>query len=132
MVALPTIPHDYSSYLLNVSDRLVMNIFKIPITQIGAYNFGYTFGNYAEVGGEAMGMALSPIHLKLLADKKEHDARKLIFVLQFLFIIGLFTVGMWAKELLHLLISNKELANAYLITALIVLVIAIGLSIGAL
>ncbi len=98
MVALPTIPHDYSSYLLNVSDRLVMNFYKIPITQIGAYNFGYTFGNYAEVGGEAMGMALSPIHLKMLAEKKEHEARKLIFALQFLFIIGLFVVGFFPAQ----------------------------------
>ncbi len=119
-IALPTIPHDYSSYLLNVSDRLVMNFYQIPISQIGAYNFGYTFGNYAEVGGEAMGMALSPLHLKLLAEKKENKARKLIFSLQFLFIVGLFLVGLWAKEILNLLISNADLANAYLVTALIV------------
>ena len=120
MVALPTIPHDYSSYLLNVSDRLVMNFYNIPVSQIGIYNFGYTFGNYAEVGGEAMGMALSPLHLKLLADKKEHAARKLIFALQYLFLFGLFLVGLWAKEILHVLISNAELASAYLVTALIV------------
>ena len=119
-VALPTIPHDYSAYLLNVSDRLVMDFYNIPIGQIGMYNFGYTFGNYAELGGEAMGMALSPIHLKLLAEKKEHQARNLIFALQFLFIFGLFLVGMWAKEILQVLVSNKELASAYLVTALIV------------
>ena len=119
-VALPTIPHDYSAYLLNVSDRLVMDFYKVPISQIGMYNFAYTFGNYAEVGGEAMGMALSPMHLKLLAEKKENKARKLIFSLQLLFILGLFIVGMWAKEILQLLISNPDLANAYLITALIV------------
>ena len=67
-----------------------------------------------------MGMALSPLHLKLLAEKKEHAARKLIFALQFLFLFGLFLVGLWAKEILQLLISNAELASAYVVTALIV------------
>ena len=45
-ISLPTIPHYYSSYLLDSSDRIVMTILKIGAGDIGKYNLAYSFGNY--------------------------------------------------------------------------------------
>ena len=70
-VALPMVPHNYSSYLLNSSDRVVMDLYKVNISQIGLYNIAYTFGNYMEAFGEAVGMAVGPFYSKLYTTKGE-------------------------------------------------------------
>ena len=118
-IGLPTIPDNYSSYLLNASDRIVMDYYKIPTAQIGLYSFAYNFGSLAEMGGEAMGMALSPIHTKILLAKNELKAKRLIFTLQYFFIILFFIIALWIKEIFSVLVSNKELSNTYLMASLI-------------
>lgn len=55
--SLPLIPHNYSSYLLNASDRVVMSINNVSIDKIGLYNVAYMWGNYVEMIGSAIGTA---------------------------------------------------------------------------
>lgn len=115
-VALPTIPHNYSSYLLNASSRVILDVYKLPLSQIGQYNFAYTFGNYAELVGGAIGTAFSPVFGKLYAAKtpeSEEKVRLITFTMQTMFLAGSVLVALWAKEILGIMSSNSELAAAY-------------------
>jgi O-antigen/teichoic acid export membrane protein len=120
-VALPIIPHNYSSYLLNVSDRLVMNVLGINVSQIGVYNIAYTFGNYIDFAGGALGMAISPIYTKLYSIRREADVRTLTFVLQALFLFGSFLLCLWLKEVFIFLIKNNELQNGYSLAIIVIM-----------
>ena len=123
-VSLPTIPHNYSSYLLNSSDRLVMDQLKTPIEQIGIYNMAYVFGGYLEMFGTAVGMAVGPYYTKLHAQKNEvadKAVRALTFFLQFSFVLLCVLIALWVKEVFKLLIKNDELQQAYSIAIIIIM-----------
>lgn len=123
-VALPTIPHNYSSYLLNSSDRLVMDRLKTPIDQIGIYNMAYIFGGYLEIFGDAVGKAVAPYYGSLFSKKNtESDihAKTLTFFLQVSFIVLCSTIALWSKQIFQLLISNHDLETAYSISIFIIM-----------
>jgi O-antigen/teichoic acid export membrane protein len=115
-VALPTLPHNYSSYLLNSSDRLVMDRLSVPISDLGTYNVGYSFGSYFNIIGIAVGMAVGPIMSKLWFEKtaeSKKQIRLLVFALQALFLFSGFILALWSKEILPLLYRNKDFDGAY-------------------
>ena len=120
-VSLPVIPHNYSSYLLGVSDRMVMSVLGINIGKIGVYNIAYTFGSYFEFMGTAVGMAVGPLYTKLYAMKREMDVRTLTFFLQLCFLGGSFLLALWLKELFALLIKNEDLRQGYYLGIIIVM-----------
>lgn len=123
-VALPMIPHNYSSYLLNSSDRVVMDLSKVNLSQIGKYNIAYSFGNYLEAFGEAIGMAVGPFYSKLYASNKADDQRSertLTFFLMGAFLLLAFLLSLWLRELFVLLIRNEELRSAYGIGIIIIM-----------
>ena len=123
-IALPTIPHNYSTYLLNSSDRLVMDQLKTPISQIGIYNLAYIFGGYMELFGNAVGMAVGPYITGLYAKKNEASERQLkslIYFLQISFIFVCTLTSLWSKELFSVLIRKDELSLAYTISIIIIM-----------
>ena len=123
-VSLPTVPHNYSVYLLNSSDRMVMDQLKTPIGQIGLYNLAYIFGGYMEFFGNAVGMAVGPIITGLYSKKdirSEKQVKVLVFFLQICFISVCAIVSLWAKELFGLLIKNQALSDAYSISIIIIM-----------
>lgn len=120
-IALPTIPHNYSSYLLNTSDRLVMSTLGIKIGQIGIYNIAYTFGNYFDFMGTAIGMAVGPIYTKLYSLKREVDLRLITFMLQSFFLLGSFILSLWLREIFQFLIKNEELQAGYYLAIIVVM-----------
>lgn len=123
-IALPTIPHNYSSYLLNSSDRVVLDKLNVPIEKIGLYNLAYIFGNYFEIFGNALGMAVGPFYMKLFAKKNiaaDKQIRTLTFFLQILFLFLAFNISLWSKEIFQILISNEELKKAYYLSAIIIM-----------
>lgn len=81
-VSLPTIPHQYSAFLLNSSDRVVMDQLQVDINQIGEYNIASTFGNYFQTIVGAANRAISPMLLACYKNENDGKARDLIFVLQ--------------------------------------------------
>jgi O-antigen/teichoic acid export membrane protein len=123
-VALPTIPHNYSAYLLNSSDRLVMDQLQVSINNIGKYNMAYIIGNYFEIIGTAIGMAVGPYYTKLYSKETEQaelEVRTLTSFLQIGFLVMSFTVSLWAKEIFQLLIKNQELSSVYYIGIIIIM-----------
>jgi O-antigen/teichoic acid export membrane protein len=123
-VSLPTVPHQYASYLLNSSDRLVMDQLQVPIGQIGIYNLAYILGGYMEIFGQAINMAVAPMVTSLYAkktDEAEKQVQQLIFFLTVIFILICSTMALWAKEIFQLLIHNDNLSVAYPIAIIIIM-----------
>jgi O-antigen/teichoic acid export membrane protein len=123
-ISLPTVPHAYSSYLLSSSDRVVMDRMKTPIQEVGKYNLAYTFGNYFDFFITAIGMAVGPFFIGLISQRKnekDHNLSIIVHWLQYGFLLLGFTVSIWCKELLNLLVSNKELKLVYPIAIIIIM-----------
>ena len=115
-ISLPIIPHNYSAYLLNASDRVLLDLFKINPQQIGQYNFAYALGTYADVAGTAVGLAVGPMYYTFYGKRQEifyQHAKYLTFFLQVVFIFFTFMVCLWVKEIFYLLANNAELVVAY-------------------
>lgn len=123
-ISLPIVPNKYGHYLLNSSDRIVMNLIQISTINIGLYNFGYIVGNYSQILVTSLGIAIAPFYIDLLSKKKHvhiNLAKNVTIFIQILFIIGTFTGALWLKELFSLLVSNKELENTYDIAIIILM-----------
>jgi O-antigen/teichoic acid export membrane protein len=115
-VSLPTIPHYYSSYLLNGSDRVIMNNLNIPINEIGIYNVASTFGNYFNTFSEAMNLAVGPLYPKLYKENTEESllaARRITFFLQFITLLISFSICLLLREIYQILIKNEEIQQSY-------------------
>jgi len=120
-VSGPMILHDYSGYLLNTSDRIVMDVEKVKVTDIGFYNIAYIFGGYFSFFETAMGMAASPIFLRYYSEKKEVEARRLTFLSQMIFLIVSFLTCLWLREIFFLFVKNDELKTAYSLGIIIIM-----------
>ena len=125
-VALPTVPHYYSSYLLDSSDRLVMDWLKTSTANLGLYNFAGNFGGYFSTLGNAIGLAVGPMYNKLYKQGERdssayYKARALTFFVQGGFLLGSFLVCLWMKEILYILVSNAELQTVYPLAIVIVM-----------
>jgi len=120
-VTLPTIPHYYSTFLLNTSDKIVMEHLSVPINDIGKYNAAYTVGNFFNSIGMVSGFAITPLMNECYKNKDERTARELVFVLQGVFFIASFLVSIWLKEIFHVLIKNDVLAATYPIGIIVVM-----------
>ena len=123
-VALPMIPHNYSPYLLNSSDRVVLSLFRVDIGRIGLYNMAYTFGSYVNIIGEAVGFTVGPYYAKLYTEntvRSLSDERRLTYFLMGCFFVGTFTISIWLKEIIFLLIDNRELRSCYGLGIIIVM-----------
>jgi len=123
-VSLPTVPHNYSAYLLSNSDRVVMDRVGVSVDNIGRYNIAYMFGNYFEFFGNAIGMAVGPIFTKLVAKNTQKAEFDFIFLtkwLQVSFLTGGVILALWSKELMKLLIKNNDLNSSYPLAIIIIM-----------
>jgi O-antigen/teichoic acid export membrane protein len=120
-VSLPIVPHYYSSYLLNSSDKMVMDVMQVGTGNIGKYNVAYTVGSVMNSLGTASGLAIGPILIKFYKERKEEPAKNLVFILQISFFLITFGLCIWMKELFSFLIRNEELAQMYYLGIIIVM-----------
>ncbi len=120
-VSLPMVPHYYSGYLLNSSDKMVMDVMQVGTGNIGKYNVAYTVGSVMNSLGTASGLAIGPILIKFYKDRKEELAKNLVFILQISFFLITFGLCIWMKELFSFLIRNEELAQMYYLGIIIVM-----------
>lgn len=120
-VTLPTIPHYYSSFLLDSSDRIVMDNMNVSTEDIGSYNLAYNFGNYFAALTSATNLAIGPTLRMYIKKGKEISSRKLIFILQIIFFIISFLMCLWIKEIFYILIRNEELRSVYPLTVPIIM-----------
>ncbi|WP_268034982.1 lipopolysaccharide biosynthesis protein [Algoriphagus sp. PAP.12] len=120
-VSLPTVPHYYSTYLLNSSDKMVMDMVGVGVDKIGKYNAAYTVGNIFQQLGVAAGFAVAPMMTKKFREGNDKAARDLIFGLQFGFLVMTFLMSIWLKELFAFLLRSPGLAEMYSLGVVIVM-----------
>lgn len=120
-VSLPVVPHQYSIYLLDASDRLVMDQMNTSTEEIGKYNFAYGFGNYFSMFSMAIGLAIGPLLNQKLKDQKFTDYRDVIFAIQLLFFAISFIVSLWCKEIFQILVNNDVLSSLYPLAIIIIM-----------
>jgi O-antigen/teichoic acid export membrane protein len=120
-VSLPTVPHYYSGYLLDTSDKMVMDMLKVGTENIGKYNVAYTVGNIVQQLGVASGLAIGPLMMERYKNGDDKGARNLIFLLQTIFIAGTFLLSLWLKEAFQFLIRNEILAQMYPLGIIIIM-----------
>jgi len=116
-LGLPLILHNYSNYLLESSDRVILDFYKTPVNIIGSYNIAYSIANYFGSLNNTMNSILSPIYFKCfaLSDKKKSEILvNAVTILWFSFIlISAFLICIWSKELFLFLYRNPDLNTAY-------------------
>lgn len=120
-ISLPTVPHYYSGYLLNNSDRMVMDFMGVTTGNIGKYNIAYKFGSYVQKIGLAFNKSMSPLLMKQYKKGEEELARKIVFLIQLLLLVGTFILSIWLKEIFEILINNETLAQMYPLGIIIIM-----------
>lgn len=123
-ISAPLIPNKYGHYLLNSSDRIVMDLLRLPITKLGLYNFGYNLGNYLHIFVSSIGIAVGPTYLQLLQEKTTKsfsDAKKITIIIQAVVMLMTIFVALWMKQAFDILVSNDNLRGSYDIAIIVVM-----------
>ncbi|WP_161888943.1 lipopolysaccharide biosynthesis protein [Pontibacter russatus] len=124
-VSLPVVPHHFSFFLLDTSDRLVLDALRVPVSRIGLYNIASSFGQYFSAASSAIVQAAGPLYMRLYAASADREAalqaRQLTFSLQVLYLAGTSLLGLWMREIFTLLIKNEELQAAYPLAIIILM-----------
>ncbi|OKL39154.1 lipopolysaccharide biosynthesis protein [Pontibacter flavimaris] len=117
-VSIPVIPHKFSFFLLDTSDKLVMDILQVPMPRIGFYNIASSFGLYFASASNAIVQAANPLYVQLYAASSGKKAalysiRHATFSLQAVFFAITSLACIWMKEIFFILIKNNDLRQAY-------------------
>lgn len=115
-VSLPVLPHYVASGMLSPSDRLVLDVVKVPVPQIGLYSIAATFGAYFNQISIAVSEATNSFYLLLLSKNNQtalQQIRDLTFALALVYLVITFTGSLWMKEVFQVLIRNEQLQTAY-------------------
>jgi O-antigen/teichoic acid export membrane protein len=111
-VGLPVIPHNYSHYLLNSSDRLIMERLNVSTASIGIYSLAYTLGMYINLLANAINQAVSPNLLIFIKEKKWKNYQDLVTLFQSVVFLTCVLAAVWVADWMPLLIRNDDL-NQY-------------------
>lgn len=112
-VSVPTIPHYYTSYLLEGSGRMVMDQYHISQGRIGQVSISQQMGDIFGAGMTGFNSAIAPYQMDALREKNSRRVN----LLATLFSIGVFAsaflLSIWSKEIFQILLSNESLQIAY-------------------
>ncbi len=120
-ISLPTIPHYYSSYLLNSSNRLVMDRFGVPMSAIGNFNLAAQFSGYFDMLVVSINTAVNPMAMEQIRNNNENMAKQIIFFMFTIVASSTFLFSLWSKEIFQLLVKNETLQNAYPLAIILVM-----------
>lgn len=112
----PMIPHFYSGYLLNVSDRVMLDLFKVDLSRIGVYAFAYTIGTYFSIIGKGMGDAATPLMMEQYKKgtiEAENNVRNMVWLMQGAILLAGLILCLWLKEIFLFVARNEELRDSY-------------------
>jgi O-antigen/teichoic acid export membrane protein len=107
--SLPMVPHNYSAYMLDSSDRLIMERLNVSTASIGKYSLAYSFGKYTDTVTNALNQAIGPNLLELIKSGQWKTYEELVFAFQSLVLSMCFMLSLWSPQWLPVLIPNPEL-----------------------
>jgi O-antigen/teichoic acid export membrane protein len=120
-ISLPTIPHYYAYYILESSDKVMMERLKVPIAQLGEYNLASRFGNYFSAFVNAANKAIGPMMLKTYQEKNDEATKNIVFMFQIILLYLSFSYSIWSKEVFSILIKNDALKTIYPLSIIMVM-----------
>jgi len=115
-IATPLIPKEYATYLLNSSDRVLLDRFGVSQNKIGQYSIAYSFASYFENIQAQANQVLTPIVFDLYKTGTELAMKTVGKLVRTWFYISLFiasVLGLWIPDLFRLLYRKAELSAAY-------------------
>lgn len=120
-ISLPMIPHYYSAYLINSSNKVVMDLSNTSIKSIGELNFAQQFSSMAESAVYAIETAIKPINYDSIKKNEEQESKRAIYVYALLTYTMTFMFALWCKEIFQLMVHNEALVKTYPLAAFLVL-----------
>jgi O-antigen/teichoic acid export membrane protein len=121
-VSLPTVPHYFAGYVINISDRILLDFFHVPLREIGMYSFAYSIGAYFSIIGKSFSKASGPFYMEFYKKENvrgENEAKRVSYIFQVFMLALAFFVSIWSKEIFDILASNDELKTTYLVAIII-------------
>ena len=115
-IATPLIPKEYATYLLNSSDRVLLDRFGVAQNKIGQYSIAYSFASYFENIQSQANQVLTPIVFDLYKNGTELAMQTVGKLVRAWFYISLFMaaiLGLWIPDIFRLLYRKAELSAAY-------------------
>lgn len=116
-ICLPVIPHYYSSYLLESSDRVVLDVNKVSMVNIGEYNLAYSFSNYFARFNSTLNTILSPIYFRVFGLENDEESDEFVSNLTLMWFVFIafvcYIICLWCKEIFLFLYRNPEFNEAY-------------------
>ena len=115
-IATPLIPKEYATYLLNSSDRVLLDRFGVSQNKIGQYSIAYSFASYFENIQSQANQVLTPIVFDLYKTGTEmamQTVGKLIRAWFYVSLLMAAVLGLWIPDIFRLLYRKAELSAAY-------------------
>jgi O-antigen/teichoic acid export membrane protein len=115
-IATPLIPKEYATYLLNSSDRVLLDRFGVAQNKIGQYSIAYSFASYFENVQSQANQVLTPIVFDLYKTGTEmamQTVGKLIRAWFYVSLLMAAVIGLWIPDIFRLLYRKAELSAAY-------------------
>lgn len=112
-VSIPTIPHSYTSYLMDGSARMILNYYGEAQSNIGRLSIAQQIGGMFQIGVLGISQAVTPYFMSFIRGKDWSNYKRLSYLYIGVVFSTAFIVSIWSKEIFHILLSNEELANTY-------------------
>lgn len=112
-VSVPTIPHYYTTYMMEGSGRMVLDQYSVPQERIGQLSISQNIGDMYQVGVTGINQAVSPYFMSFIRNKEWRKYTILAYMFIAIVFSSAFLMSIWSKEIFGLLLSNKTLASAY-------------------
>lgn len=115
-IATPLIPKEYATYLLNSSDRVLLDRFGVSQNKIGQYSIAYSFASYFENIQAQANQVLTPIVFDLYKNGTEFAMQSVGKLVRAWFYVSLLMaalLGLWIPDIFRLLYRKAELNAAY-------------------
>ncbi len=112
-IGIPTIPHHYTSYLLNTSNILAMNVYKKPQAEIGQLTMARNFSQLFDSALGAINQVFSPMTYRYIRDNNAKELRRMVYTYILMTYAMTCLYSIWAKDIYGILISNEEIAATY-------------------
>lgn len=120
-VSMPTIPHFYTSFLLNSSNTISMNYYQKSQSEIGGLSMSQNFSNMFDGVIHAINQVFGPMQLKYIKEKNLFDLRRMTILYILIAYVFTFTFSLWSKEIYLLLVHNEELVNTYKLSIILIM-----------
>ena len=113
MVSGPTIPHYYTTCLLESSGRIILDQYDTSQGEIGRVNIVQQIGGFFSIIMQGLNQALYPFFMRFIKEGKEGSIKKMGLAYVVVVFLAAFIISIWSKEIFGVLISNESLSAAY-------------------